>query len=133
LNQEQIELIEKKYNSKYVFETCLQNTDGGWINEPAAIFYSEVPHPMGSNYFAFYKAGANLGFMICDAKKHIEGSFIGVRADNGDIIYSRYRHDYRKSPDNSVWVDGGRDYFRSDVNVNTVKFKVVKDKLKLDE
>ena len=136
LNESQIKTIEEKYNAKYVFETCLKDTNGNWVNQSAAVFYSEEPHPMGSNYFAFYQAGPNLGFMICDAKKHIDGLFTGVRADNGDVIYSRYRHDYRTSPDGSVWVDGGRDYFRwggNEVSLSrVVSFKVVKDHLELD-
>lgn len=137
LSPSQIKLIEGKHNAKYVFETCLRGTNEQWVNAPAAVFYSEEPHPMGSNYFAFYIGGFNLNFVICDAKKHIEGLFTGVQADNGDIVYSRFRHDYRNSPDNTVFVDGGRDYLRwggKDTNLGrVVNFKVEKDKLVIVE
>jgi hypothetical protein len=38
--------------------------------------------------------------------------FQAVVANNGEVVWSRYRHDYRKSQDGSVWIDGGRDYLR---------------------
>jgi hypothetical protein len=41
-----------------------------------------------------------------------EQEFAGIIADNGDIIFSRSRHDYRVSDDESVWIDGGREYTR---------------------
>ena len=36
-------------------------------------------------------------------------------ADDGEIIYSKYRHDYNVSKDKSVFIDGGRDYTRGGV------------------
>jgi hypothetical protein len=42
-----------------------------------------------------------------------EQNFQGIIADNGDIIFSRSRHDYRVSDDESVWIDGGREYTRT--------------------
>jgi hypothetical protein len=47
-----------------------------------------------------------------------------------DVLYSRYRHDFRSSGD--AFVDGGRDYFRfSGPQENIVNFKVSKDKLEI--
>ena len=129
LDEGQIKNIEEKHNAKYVFETCLKGYNGAWINAPAAIFYSKVPHPMGSNYFAFYRGDSKLNYMICDAKEHIDGDFQGIKALNGDIIYSRFRHDFRNSPDGSVFIDGGRDYTRWGGKGDLVSFKVQEDKL----
>ena len=50
--------------------------------------------------------------MICNAISAVEHPIWGVVAENGDVIYSRFRHDYRWSPDKSVMIDGGRDYTR---------------------
>ena len=49
-------------------------------------------------------------------------------AKNGDIIYSQYRHDYVKSEDDSVFIDGGRDYTRSGGG-KFVTLRIIKDKL----
>jgi len=69
--------------------------------------------------------------MIADGIIATKETFSGVMAKNGDVIYSRYRHDYRTSDDGSVFVDGGRDYFRSGVydKEQYVSLRVNKDKL----
>jgi hypothetical protein len=116
-----IEKIEKKFSAKYLMEFPLK-TKNGWRDEPSLIFYTEKPHPQGSNWFAISRK-SDL-YYISDAKDSIEESFIGIRANNGDIVYSRCRHDYRGSPDGSVWIDGGRDYFRTSMAGSTVRLKV---------
>lgn len=135
IKPEGIKTIEREYNAKYVLETDLLGKDqfsGAtfWGNKPAAIFYTEKAHPKGSNYFALYFRGDSL--MITDGLPSIKDVvFKGLEAE-GEVIYSRYRHDFRHVK-NGAFVDGGRDYFRyggdnlSDYNV--VKFKVVEDRL----
>ena len=137
LKEENIKTIEREYNAKYVLETDLLGKDqysGAtfWGNRPAAIFYTEEAHPRGSNYFALYFRGDTL--MITDGLPSIKDVvFMGLEAE-GEVIYSRYRHDFREGK-NGAFVDGGRDYFKyggdrfSDYNV--VKFKVVGDHLEI--
>lgn len=120
-----IAMIEKNHRAIYVFESCIgKSTDKpgmwNWINQPVSIFYQPDPAMVpegGSHYFGIYRQRRveNLPqeIMICNAISCAE-PFTGVVADNGDIIYSRYRHDMRTSPDESVWIDGGRDYLRYD-------------------
>jgi len=139
IKEDMISVIEREYNAKYVLETDLLGKDkfsGAtfWLNKPAAIFYTEKAHPRGSNYFALYFDGSSL--MITDGLHSIKDVvFSGIEAE-GEVVYSRYRHDYREGK-NGAFVDGGRDYFRyggdrfSDYNV--VKFKVVKDHLEFIE
>jgi hypothetical protein len=134
LPEESIIKIEDKYNAKYVFESCLKNVHGDWANFPVAIFYTEEAHPQGSNYFGLYKTEDG-DIMITNGIRATEEPFSGVMAKNGDVIYSRYRHDYRTSDDGSVFVDGGRDYFRSGVYAKEqyVSLRVNKDKLEVYE
>lgn len=139
IKEDMISVIEREYNAKYVLETDLLGKDkfsGAtfWTNRPAAIFYTEKAHPRGSNYFALYYAGGRL--MITDGLPSVKDVvFSGIEAE-GEVVYSRYRHDYREGK-NGAFVDGGRDYFKyggdrfSDYNV--VKFKVVKDHLEIVE
>lgn len=133
LKPEGIEKVEKKYNAKYVLETCVKGTDGNWFNWPAAIFYTEEAHPAGSNYFALYRNSCGES-MIANGLSAVDGIvFAGIEVE-GVVTYSRYRHDNRACH-NGVFVDGGRDYFKyggdnfNDYNV--VRFKVVKDKLEI--
>ena len=132
LDDDTILKIEDKYNATYVFESCLKDVYGNWANFPVAIFYTEEAHPEGSNYFGLYLT-EDKTLMITNGIKATEESFSGVMAKNGDVIYSRYRHDYRTSDDGSVFVDGGRDYFRSGVYAKEqyVSLRVNKDKLEV--
>ena len=46
-------------------------------------------------------------------------------AADGEIIYSRCRHDYNVSKDRSAWIDGGRDYTRSSSGNHFITLKVI--------
>jgi hypothetical protein len=131
LNDENIKNIEKYYKATYILETCAKDRSGGWANFPAAIFYTEVAHPQGSNYFAVYLNDGK-EVMIANGLSAVDNVvFKGIEVE-GKVTYSRYRHDYRDAG-NGAFVDGGRDYFRyggdqfDDYNI--VEFVVNKDSL----
>lgn len=127
LKPDGIAKVENMYNAKYVFESCLKTVSGGWCNFPAAIFYTETAHPQGSNYFGLYRSPLNNQLMIADGISATE-PFNALQVGD-DIIYSRYRHDYREY--NHAIVDGGRDYFRHNGVGQTVILRVNKDKLEV--
>ncbi len=120
---EQLEKIEAHYGAKYVCETCLLAKGGGWINSSVSIFYQTNPDKVpegGSQWFGlFFKLTNPLDedsprqLCIVNAISAVGKDIAGIVADNGDVIYSRYRHDCRWSPDGSVMIDGGRDYTRT--------------------
>lgn len=123
-----IEKVEKKFKAKYVYETSLKQGDA-WRYEPSLIFYTEEPHPQGSNWFAISKSSGD--YVISNALETVMEPIVAVVAENQDVIYSRYRHDYRTSPDKSVWIDGGRDYFRG--SGKAITLKVNNDKLEIQD
>ena len=104
-----IKKLENAYKAKYVCETCIK-VNNAWTDNPIAIFYATEPHPKGSNYLGIYYHKGLL--MITNAITATETTIVGIKANNGEIIYSRCRHDYRESSDGSVFIDGGRDYTR---------------------
>jgi hypothetical protein len=121
-SKEQIEKIETLKNAKYV---CSTEHQGLCIE----VFYADEPHPdSGSRYFGLYKAGRTGDLMITNGA-FIEDQLInGIIADDGEIIYSRYRHDYCVSADDSVFIDGGRAYTRSSlVDETRMVTLIVKD------
>ena len=131
LKEETIPVFEEKYKAKYLLETCLKDIGGNWCNFPAAIFYTDEPHPEGSNYFALYIHPERGGLMITNGISAIDGvAFNGLEKD-GEVLYSRYRHDYRTH--NGCMVDGGRDYFKRNMNGTPVEFVVEKDKIVFKE
>ena len=104
-----IKKLEKAYKAKYVCETSIK-TNNTWTDNPIAIFHTTKPHPKGSDYLGIYYHKGLL--MITNAITATETTITGIKAQNGEIIYSRCRHDYRESADGSVFIDGGRDYTR---------------------
>lgn len=126
LKPEGIYKIEDAYNAKYVFESCIKHKDGGWCNFPCAIFYTETPHPKGSNYFGVF-VNESGDFMITNGISATE-PFDALQAGD-EVIYSRYRHDFREH--NGYMVDGGRDYFRRSADGTPIKLQVNKDKLEI--
>jgi hypothetical protein len=134
LSENAIKLVENTYKAKYVCDTCLRDVtckNNVYINSPFAVFYTETPHPKGSNWFAVYNDG--LGFSITNAITATEpfsGICISALDKEDVIVYSRYRHDMQVYDD--VTVDGGRDYLKcSQVHskVTEVKLQIIKDRL----
>lgn len=117
-----IAIIEEKKTALFVCDTCLKGVEGGWINQSVAVFWNKDPANIpegGSAYFGMFHRWEPPTFdsdsgtlMITNAISAAENVITGIVAENGDVIYSRYRWDYRGSPDGSVWIDGGRDYVR---------------------
>ncbi|MGZ8924461.1 MAG: hypothetical protein ACXW2E_01125 [Nitrososphaeraceae archaeon] len=125
----QIKKIEERFNGIFVGDFSLPQKDGNWSEQPIAIFYNPNPNKeLGhTHYFGIFVTPDNK-IVITNGEPAFKQPILGVIADNNDIIYSRFRHDYRVSPDNSVWIDGGRDYCRT----NTKRFiQLVIDKDKL--
>lgn len=126
-NQEQVDIICKTRNAEYVVDTEHKGI-------PCSVFYGLIPHPdSGSRYFALYRTPVTGELMITNGAFVEDQTFTGVIADNGDIIFSRSRHDYRTSDDESVFVDGGRDYIRCNAlpQERFVKLTVFKGRLEV--
>jgi hypothetical protein len=114
---ENVQKIEELKKAKYVCDT-----EHNGIH--VAIFYGNEAHPdSGSRYFGLYYTPIENQLMITNGAFVEDQDFAGVVANNDDVIYSRYRHDFRRSPDESVFVDGGRAYLRTN-STNTVSLKV---------
>jgi len=135
-NEEQIKKIEAIRKAKFVCDTCLKSKTGGWVNFPAAIFYTKEAHPEGSNYFALYYTDR---LMITNGISATLEPFEAYEMIDGTILYSRHRHDYREHviEDKSFFVDGGRDYTRCGGDFSlvkrSIKVQIVEDKLEIVE
>lgn len=117
-------LVEEKYKAKYIGEFTLRTRDG-WANKPVAVFWQEVAHPQGSNYFGIYRD--DLGhFLITDAQATVGILITGLMNEKHEVIYSAYRHDCQTH--GGMLIDGGRDYTRSSAGT-PVQFKIEGDGL----
>jgi len=125
-----IKIVEEKYNAKYICETCPRVADG-WANQAVLLFWqSTPPQPHMSHYFCIGKKYDGT-VVIMSGEETAKYPISGAVSDDGDVIYSRYRHDYRVSLDGSVFVDGGRDYTRTNASSKLVTLKIVGDHLEV--
>lgn len=116
-----IEAVEEMKKAKYVGEFCLKAKDGGYANFPVAVFYQEDKHPGASNYFGLFICPFSNALTITDAIAATEETYAGVMNDNGEVLYSAFRHDYQKHGD--LMCDGGRDYLKSSLHP-IVQFRI---------
>lgn len=121
-----IKKIEKNYNAKFVFESCIKNKFGEWCNFPVAIFYTEEYHPKGSNYFAIFQDSSG-NWIITDGISATE-NFKAVKFED-KVYFSRYRHDMNVF--NGGFIDGGRDYVRWSGSGELYRVRVVDGELEL--
>ena len=116
-----IKQVEKLYSEKDGVEVKYVCTTE-FKDSVADIFYRETPHPkFGNRYFCLFFRGDDLYVANADSIENL--SFGMVENDDGDLEYSRSRHDY-KSFKNGNMIDGGRDYIRSS---GKVKIYMVRD------
>jgi len=138
---ENIAKIEEMKNAKYVCDTCLFGKDG-WINIPVAVFWNKDPANIptgGSPWFGLFRRydvfapDAPPALMITNAISVHNNRMDAVVADDGEVVWSRYRHDCRFSQDKTAWIDGGRDYTRWSGKGEMVKLKIVNGDLTIFE
>lgn len=106
---EGIRRIEESYKATYLLDSALKTRDG-WAMTSGAIFYTEVAHPEGSNYFAMYIDPETDCLMITNAG-WIEGMEFTFMEVGGALYHSADRHDYVVREGYAI--DGGRDYLRT--------------------
>jgi len=81
-------------------------------NMPADIFYRTDPHPeFGNRYFGIYYDAYRDATYICNADIIESKEFGVVENDEGELVYSQSRWDY-KAFRNGNTIDGGRAYIR---------------------
>lgn len=105
-----IPAVEEKYGARFVGDFCIKTKGGGWSEEPVAIFYQPNPNfELGhKHYFGLFVQHGNI--YITDGTSAFSEPIVGIVTPSGEVLYSRYRHDYRESE--GVMIDGGRDYVR---------------------
>jgi hypothetical protein len=109
-----ISKVEKMYSEKdavSVKHVCTTE----FAETIADVFYRETPHPeFGNKYFAVLFRD-NKPY-IANADRVEDFTFGMVENDDGDLEYSRSRHDYKQFKNGNM-IDGGRDYIRSNGRV----------------
>jgi hypothetical protein len=98
------------YNAKYMGYWCTKNLRDVWTESPVDVFYvAEPDRSKGhTNYFGMFKRGDTS--YITDASSAFTAPITGILTKDGEVIVSRFRHDYIMK--DGYMIDGGRDYLR---------------------
>jgi len=120
----------KKYNASYLGIFCLKTYEGAWSESICGVYYVDNPDTSKghTNYFAISFLGVlDVRAFISKGDSAFEDGLTGIVSEEGEVLISKYRHDYRKfKRDGDVFIDGGRDYTRS--NTTTIDISVVDGK-----
>jgi hypothetical protein len=119
LNEAAIKKAEEMYDAKYMGYWCTKRLDGkSWNESPVDVFYQPNPdvEKGHKNYFGLFVQNGSL--YITDATSAFSVPIVGSVCEDGEVIVSRYRHDYVEKK--GAMIDGGRDYTRTNM-CKTVK------------
>ena len=108
---DEIAIIAKQYGAKYMgYWTIKRGLN--WSDQPVDVFYQPNPDVSKghSHYFGMFRTFEGQA-MITNAESAFSEPITGLLTDDGEVIVSRYRHDYvTKGP---YMIDGGRNYLRT--------------------
>lgn len=118
-----IEQIESMRDATYMGYWCGRTKDGNWAERPLDVFYQPNPDVEAghTNYFGLLLNNLKQ-VMITDASSCFQEAITGI-VEDGVVYVSRYRHDFVQTPSGSS-IDGGRDYTKTSVPVDTVEVVV---------
>ena len=110
-NANGIKTIEEKYGAKYLGYWCTKRFNGDWNDRPVDVFYQPNPDTSKghSRYFGVFNQNGSV--MITNAESCFEEPISGSICEDGEVIVSRYRHDYVEKK--GAMIDGGRDYIKT--------------------
>lgn len=131
-----IKKCEEYFKAKYIGDFQVKNYNDEWSSMPVAVFYCAKPdisknhkHYIGLFLPIITTDPVQLGpLSVTDATSAVKEPFIGIQADNGEIVISCYTHDYRTSTDGSVNIDGGREYTKCNNTERLIKIQLIKNK-----
>lgn len=122
-SKENIKIIEEKYKATHMGFWCTKSPRGNWNETPVDVFHQPNPDVSKghTNYFGMFRQGQDGTVYITDAASAFSEPITGAIV-NGEVIVSRYRHHYLSR--GGRFVDGGRDYLRTNIDSNLVNVKV---------
>jgi hypothetical protein len=109
-----IKKAEELYGAKYMGYWCTKRLNGeSWNDNPVDVFYQPNPDESKGHkhYFGLFLQGPNSALYITDATSAFSEPIMGIETEDGEVIVSRYRHDYVEK--GKYMIDGGRDYLRT--------------------
>lgn len=124
-----VKRIEEHYKAHYVGDFAIRQKDGSWSERPVMVFYQPfLDDPKHTHYFGVFPRSGQL--MICDASSIVGLPMLGIES-GGEIVYSRYRHDFRQTSDGKATIDGGRDYTKRSGSAREIWLVIIEGEIKV--
>lgn len=122
LKAEGVKKVEELKGAVFMGHWAIKTRSGAWSETPVDVFYQPNPDvSLGhTHYFGMFVRDEKL--FITEASTAFSSPIHGVLASDGEVIVSRYCHDFQQRK--GVMVDGGRDYIRSSWPVTQVLVEV---------
>ena len=119
-----IKKIEELKSAVHMGHWCTRAPDGNWNEQPVDLFYVANPDISKghSHYFGMFYRNHTLYITNGESAFPTDNNIIGVLADDGEVLVSRFRHDYQERK--GAMIDGGRDYTRASSPARYVKVDV---------
>ena len=112
IKEDGIKKAEELYGAKYMGYWCTKRSDGEtWNENPVDVFYQPTPDLEKGHKYYFGLLIQSGSLYITDATSAFSDPITGIETNDGEVIVSRFRHDYVEKDE--YMVDGGRDYFRT--------------------
>jgi hypothetical protein len=124
------EKILKRYSAtRFCGEMQIKDRNGNWSDNPVAMFFVSNPdtNKGHKNYLYLFLSNDQVyvGGLSSEQMEALRYQ-TGVKCDQcDDVIYSRYRHDYVTCTCGEQFIDGGRDYTRTNINAKLVTIDFV--------
>lgn len=115
LDRASIKKVEELRGAKYMGYWCTMNPKGFWNEQPVDVFYQPNPdlEQGHSHYFGLFIKENSV--FICDAASAFSETIGGIITEDGEVLVSRYRHDY-VTKEGGYMIDGGRDYMKASLH-----------------
>lgn len=128
-DENQIKIIEEKYNVKYIGDFDFLLSDNVYSDTPASLFYSENPDlAKGHSHYLAVRPTDKKGIIsLFNGIRCTRDPLSAIKDFEGNYLLSTYRHDYRS--DGYNYVDGGRSYRRISKDADFYEVIFLKDKL----
>ena len=107
-------VLEFHPKATFIAEIALK-TQRGWSENPGQVFYDpEPPKKEYAHFFAYYFY-PNGGKLVVTGQPHFDpivDAMYEPTPEGAVLVWSRFRHDFVRSPVSPNCIDGGRDYLR---------------------
>lgn len=133
-------VLENHPDKRWVADVQAVAEDGTVLSTCVSLFWEAEPHPGGSNYAIFHTVAPLPGedgrqVRVANGASTAAAPLTGLVVDDGGakkVIFSQHRHHFHQVGD--AFIDGGRDYVRTNVfdRDRFVRLVVREDRLVVD-